>query len=343
MSTNSSNNNDSLSQEPSESIISMYEELYNQGRYVEAYDYLYSFSLKTHFPNLYFYLATCAYQLDNTPLAITHLKQELKYYNNLHALHFLERLEVRNSTPYLTFTLVIIISLIYYLFFFNYSQLDIFLYSLHIDSISLTSAITSLFFHTSHIHFLANIFLFLLLGSFIEQFISKIHYISIFLISGVLSNIIQVIVSSEFQAVFGMSGALFGLFAIIVLRAPLLYIPIFMLKVPMLVFLLLSYIISLIFVYYDNTFIAHYSHLFGFLIGLGIGVLFNIHFRERFYALLLFTFGVLLTTSSILPNSAFIFHWTLDLAVAIFLMSLSYAYLYQIKKHADIPLQGGEE
>jgi hypothetical protein len=96
-------------------------------------------------------------------------------------------------------------------------------------------------------------------------------------------------------------------------------------------------------VYLNNTFIAHYSHLFGFLIGLGIGVLFNVHFRERFYALIIFTFGVLLTTSSILPTNAFIYHWSIDLLIAIVLMSVSYAYLSQVKRYVEINLESGKD
>jgi hypothetical protein len=190
------------------SILLEFQELYRQELYVDAYEYLYSYSLQHHFPDMYYYLARCAYKLDNRPLAITHLKEELKYYNNLKALHFLEQLQVKNTTPYLTFSLVIISCVIYYLFFSNYSQLDVFLHSLHVDSMTPTSALTSLFFHTSQIHFLANIFLLLLIGSFIEQFISKVHYIIIFITSGILSNIIQVIATSQFHAVFGMSGAI---------------------------------------------------------------------------------------------------------------------------------------
>lgn len=334
------NSNKNIHSDYDYSILLKFQELYDKELYVDAYECLYSYSLQHHFPDMYYYLAKCAHQLDNRPLAITHLKEELKYYNNLKALHYLEQLEVKNTTPYLTFSLVVVSCMIYYLFFFNYSQLDIFLHSLHLDSITPTSAFTALFFHTSQIHFIANIILLLLIGSFIEQFISKIHYILIFLISGMLSNIIQVITMTQFHAVFGMSGAIFGLFAIVVLRAPLLYIPVFFVKIPMLIFLLISYIASLILIYMDNVFIAHYSHLFGFLIGLGIGVLFNTHFRQRFYALIIFTFGVLLTTSPILPINAFIYHWTIDLVVAILFMLISFAYLSQVKRYIEINLEG---
>lgn len=294
----------------------------------EAYSILYNATFEgSKIPNLHYNLAKCAYHLKDYSLCKYHLKEELKFFNNLKAFNFLDTLETKNITPYLTFSIGTVFLIIYFLFFNNFIALDIFLYSLHLDNLTLGAAITSLFFHTSIIHLISNLIIFLLIGSFLEQFISKLEYLSIFLISGIGSNIIQVLLTNEFSAVLGMSGSIFGFLAILALKAPLLSIKLFKFKIPLLIIVLIIYIFSIITINSQTIQIAHFSHLFGFLIGLGIGVLLNTYLRSKFYALLVFSFGTLLCTSSLSRVEPVFLYSLIDLILALILITFSLVYL----------------
>lgn len=315
---------------PLNELFSLSFSYYSKAEYETAYSILYNALFReSKIPNLHYNLAKCAYHLDNITLCKYHLRQELAYFNNLKAFNFLDKLEFRNTTPYLTFSLASIFIIIYLVFFQDFSSLDIFLYSLHLDNISITSTITSFFFHSSLIHLFSNIAIFLLIGSFLEQFISKIEYLTILFITGLGSNFLQVISSDEFLAVLGMSGAIFGFFAILALKAPLLSIRIFKIRISILLVALVVYIISVMTMSFQGLQVAHLSHLFGFLIGLGLGVLLNSYLRAKFYALLLFSFGVLLTTSTISTVDPIFFNSFVDLVLAIFLIIFSLTYLKQ--------------
>lgn len=313
---------------PLNELFSLSFNYYSKQEYETAYSILHNATFKqSKIPNLHYNLAKCAYHLENYSLCKYHLRTELQYFNNLKAFNLLDTLEVKNSTPYLTFSLGAVFIIIYFAFFQNFSNLDIFLYSLHQDNITTSAAITSLFFHSSTIHLLSNIAIFLLIGSFLEQFISKFEYLSVFFIAGIGSNIIQVLLTNEFSSVLGMSGAIFGFLAILALKAPLLSIQVFKIKIPLLTLVLCVYIFSVLTMNSQEMQIAHFSHLFGFLIGLGIGVLLNSYLRAKFYALLVFSFGTLLTTSSLLAIEPIFLYSIIDLVLALSLITFSLIYL----------------
>ena len=301
---------------------------YSREEFQTAYEILHYIELKNiQIPNLHYNLAMCAYKLENTSLALTHLQLELKYFNNIKAFMLYEKLSMKSSPPYLTLTISLLFIIIYFLFFNSYSNLELFFYSLHLDNLSISAVITSFFFHSSYLHLFSNILIFLLLGSFLEKFLSKTQYLIIFFGSGFLGNILQVLVISEFSAVVGMSGAIFGFLAVLLLKTPLLSIPIFSLKIPILFLTVGLYIITLILMQQQNDSVAHISHLFGFLTGLGIAVLVNSYLRTRFYALLFATFGTLLLTTLFLQVETIFAHPIIDSIIGISCIIYSYSYL----------------
>ncbi|MFT4244756.1 MAG: rhomboid family intramembrane serine protease [Candidatus Woesearchaeota archaeon] len=306
---------------------------YSRGEFQTAYEILHYIQLKNiQTPNLHYNLAMCAYQLENISLTLTHLRLELKYFNNIKAFMLYEKLSMKSSPPYLTLTISVLFIMIYFLFFNSYSNLELFIYSLHLDNLSIGAVITSFFFHSSYIHLFSNILIFFLLGSFLEKFLSKTQYLIIFFGSGFLGNILQVIVISEFIAVVGMSGAIFGFLAVLLLKSPLLSIPIFSLKIPILFLTVGLYLIVLILMQQQNSSVAHISHLFGFLTGLGISVLVNSYLRTRFYALLFITLGTLLLTALFLQVETIFTHPIVDSIIGLSCIIYSYNYLKMREK-----------
>lgn len=73
--------------------------------------------------------------------------------------------------------------------------------------------------------------------------------------------------------------------------------------------------------------VAHYSHLFGFLVGLGIGVLVNSNLRSRFYALLIATFGTLLLTGLFIQIDSIFTYFIIDIIIGVSCIIYSYSYL----------------
>lgn len=323
-------NNQILSLSSNEELFNISSYYYSQNEFQKAYEILHYIELKNIIiPNLHYNLAMCAYKLDNISLALAHLKLELKYFNNIKAFSLYEKLSLNSSPPYLTVTISLLFVIIYFLFFNSFSSIDLFLYSLHHDTISFSGIITSFFFHSSYIHLFSNVLVLLLLGSFLEKFLSKAQYLIIFFGAGFLGNFLQVILVPEFNAVVGMSGSIFGFLAIMLLKSPLLSIPIpiFKFKVPILFITIILYIVTLISMQQSIQTVAHYSHLFGFLVGLGIGVLVNSNLRSRFYALLIATFGTLLLTGLFIQIDSIFTYFIIDIIIGVSCIIYSYSYL----------------
>lgn len=324
-----------LLQTPTEELFELSSYYFRQQNFESAYHILLHIKFKENLiANLHYNLALCAIKMEDITLAKTHLKTEIESFNNKKALFLLEKISSSNSSPpYLTLMISFIVICFYFIFFYEYSTLSLLQYSIHKDNFSVYSAFTSIFFHSSILHLFSNIVVFLLIGSLIEKFISKIHYLSIFLISGILSNMLEVILFSEFSIVLGMSGSIFGLYAVLLLRAPLLKISASSrISIPLLFVTLWIFLLSLVLLEIEGLFIAHYAHLFGFLIGLAGGVLFNVYLRERFYALLLFTLGTLLISSFIYSIPSFFIYPIIDITIGISLIAYSYQYLEEIEK-----------
>ena len=154
---------------PLNELFSLSSNYYLKKEYETAYSILQNAIFRQlKIPNLHYNLAKCAYHLEDYSLCKYHLKQELQYFNNLKAFNLLDKLEVKNSTPYLTFSLGAIFLIIYFVFFQNFTSLDIFLYSLHQDNITISAAITSLFFYLFLIYLFFNFVIFLFILSFLE-------------------------------------------------------------------------------------------------------------------------------------------------------------------------------
>lgn len=317
-----------LLQESPQMIFKLSEKYFLEQDFQQSYTILHLLVYKKiKIPNLHYNLAKLALKLNNEDLAKMHLKEELEHYDNLAALSVLEKLEVNNSIPLLTFLLAFLILIVNLIFFQNLTQLQIFSYALHLDNISIFSMITSFFMHTSFLHLTSNLVLFILLGTFLEKFLSKTQYLIIFFVTGLLSNGIQILISPFNTLVAGISGSIFGFLAVLLFRAPMLSFKIKNINISLLMITLGVYMLSIL-TFENQVSIAHHSHLFGFLIGAGLSALSSSFLRSRFYPLLIFIFGIMLFSSFLVENYTPLFIFIIiDVLIGMFCIVFSYAFL----------------
>ena len=145
-------------------------------------------------------------------------------------------------------------------------------------NLSIFSLYTSIFFHVNFYHLLFNSIFLLMFGFYLEKYIGNLKLLLIFICGGIVGNFFQVLFSFD-GIVVGMSAAIFAIFGAIVVKEPILNFILFgYIKIPLillfgLVFILQYYISILINV--DNILLGEIAHLFGFITGLFILVLFN--------------------------------------------------------------------
>lgn len=70
--------------------------------------------------------------------------------------------------------------------------------------------VTSMFLHWSLIHFLVNMYSLRIIGTQIENFLGKVKYIAIYLVSGICGALLSCVINPNVVSV-GASGAIFGL------------------------------------------------------------------------------------------------------------------------------------
>lgn len=71
--------------------------------------------------------------------------------------------------------------------------------------------ITSMFLHTNFLHLLTNMYALYIIGTQVESYIGKPKYLAIYLISGLIGNLLSCVVNGINTISLGASGAIFGL------------------------------------------------------------------------------------------------------------------------------------
>lgn len=140
--------------------------------------------------------------------------------------------------------------------------------------------LTSIFLHGSLIHLIYNLFALAFFGTILEKIIGSIRFLLIFLITGILANLISI---NFYSSSLGASGAIFGIIGALILLRPMLIIWAFGMPMPIFIAGILWGFGDLIGAYgfiigspIDNT--GNIAHLSGLIFGLLFGLL----FRERF-------------------------------------------------------------
>ena len=86
----------------------------------------------------------------------------------------------------------------------NYKMLDK-------DPVGLYRLITSIFLHGNLIHLLCNMFSLYIIGREIESFFGRTKYITVFMLSGIIGNLLSMSFLQDRVITVGASGAIFGL------------------------------------------------------------------------------------------------------------------------------------
>ena len=281
--------------------LKLAQQYYNQNKFQDAKVHLIQIQkLYTKYPNVNYYLGLVELNLQNDTSAIKHFKLELKINpNHDFAKQILNNFEIKSTIPFTTIILFLISLLTYFLAPLNYETLLKFGASNF--NLTIFSLYTSIFFHANLFHLIFNSIFLLMFGFYLEKYIGNFKFLSIFLIGGIIGNFFQVLFSFE-GIVIGMSSGIFAIFGALVAKEPLLDFRLFgIFKIPLilmfgLVFILQYYVSVLINI--QSLLLGEVAHLFGFITGLFILVLYNRDLIFIFYNWLIISAGFLLLAYS---------------------------------------------
>lgn len=132
--------------------------------------------------------------------------------------------------------------------------------------------LTAIFLHGSLIHLMYNMFALLLFGFILENKIGSKNFLIVFMISGILANLIAV---NFYDSSLGASGAIYGVLGCLTILNPFMGVWVFGIIMPM-------FIASIIWVIGDllgafgigENGIGNIAHLSGIFIGFVFGILF---------------------------------------------------------------------
>ena len=167
----------------------------------------------------------------------------------------------------LTIFICFINILIYILFTEIYHIGDFFIFDLQkiLNKFEVWRVFTAIFIHSDRFYLFINTFFLCSVGSYFEvnNLLSKPVYLIVYIISGIIGNIVYILISSQFPAYIlstGASGAIFGLAGA--------FIIILLIKRKYVWSIIYSAICIFFYIYTIDPRINYVSHLFGFITGL---------------------------------------------------------------------------
>ena len=140
---------------------------------------------------------------------------------------------------------------------------------------------TAIFLHGSLIHLLFNLFALFLFGLMLEALVGSRKFLLIFIITGILANLISWYWSPN---ALGASGAIFGVIGVLVILKPMMGVWAFGMILPMFVAAILWVGAALLGVFgFGDQGIGYWAHLSGIVLGMFYGVWLRIRRREPPY------------------------------------------------------------
>lgn len=232
-----------------------------------------------NFPKSNYYLALIELNDEKVSKAITYLNKELKIVKHANYAKVLkEKLEVHSNVPLVTINLFLLNILIFYFVPLENSLVNLIKFGLFNFDLSLAKAFTSLFFHINIWHLVVNMLILIIFGFHLEKYIGSYKFLSIYIISGMVGNVIQTFATTD-AIVVGASTAIFGIIGATVMREPLLKLNLFgFIKVPLILFFGFFFLLDNFIVFYTNDLIvnSNIAHIIGFLIGVLLtGIYYN--------------------------------------------------------------------
>jgi len=129
--------------------------------------------------------------------------------------------------------------------------------------------VTSIFLHGSAKHLLSNLFALIFFGLILEKTVGSNKFLGIYLVSGILANIVAI---NFYPSSLGASGAIMGIIGALTILRPTMQVWAFGMIVPMFVATIIWVVIDAIGVFIPSN-IGHIAHLSGIAFG-GIIALF---------------------------------------------------------------------
>lgn len=287
-----------------------------------------------------YYLGIISISESNNEKAISYLDKEIKIGKNVSAAKKLkEKLLIQTNLPLVTLGIILISSMMFFLTFPEISFDNLIKFSLSYDFINHYNLITSVFFHINLIHFMLNLSALFLIGFYLERHVGSLKFLTVFLISGVLGNLVQAYLSSG-AFVLGASTGIFGLIGLLVMREPLLKIKIagiFPVRIIVLFggFFFVENLIKIFFLK-NYLILGSSGHIAGFFIGIFLAGIMYRETIETFYNWLGISFGFFLILYSTrfareLLNSFNVYNSILLISLIVFgVLSILYSY-YKLK------------
>lgn len=323
-------------------LVKISQYYFNENEYTKAkINLLQVLKLNPKYVNVNYYLGLVEFNLGNDDDGKMYIKRELKINpSNELAKEILEKFEVQSNFPRVTLT-AFVLSLLIFLFSYpepSYSSLLKF----GVSNFNLTifSLITSIFFHANWIHFVLNTTFLLMFGFHLEKYIGSVKFLSIFILGGIIGNLMQVLFSTN-GFVIGMSSSIFAIFGAVVIREPLLEFRVFgIFKVPVVLLFGMIFAVQWVlgFSYGSSTNMIYgeLAHIFGFFTGAIFLVFFNYDYIHTFINWLIISLGFLISAFALSSIYRFILEGNI-LGIVINIFTLIFGvlliiYIYYILK-----------
>lgn len=133
--------------------------------------------------------------------------------------------------------------------------------------------LTAIFLHGSAIHLVYNLFALIFFGLALEKLIGGYRFLILFLVSGIIANVIAV---NFYSSSLGASGAIYGIIGCLAILNPFMFVWAFGLVLPMFIAAILWIAGDIMGVFgiggSDVGYIAHLS-------GVGVGIIFGLFLR----------------------------------------------------------------
>lgn len=121
----------------------------------------------------------------------------------------------KEKKPVITYVLIAIMTLIMlFMYLFGKGSLDVttlYNFGALVKNKEFFRIITSIFIHIGFIHFIFNVYSLYILGKTVENFFSHLKTLIIFLYSGIIGNLLSLVLMNKSTISAGASGAIFGL------------------------------------------------------------------------------------------------------------------------------------
>src|SRR3990172_3897118 len=139
--------------------------------------------------------------------------------------------------------------------------------------------ITAIFLHADPTHIFFNGFALLIFGSFLEARVSRLTFLLIFFLGGIVGNIGYMLTTSNpLIPGIGASGAIYGIMGALAILTPRAVVFVYGIPMPMIAALFLWGALEVFGVFIPQGNIASGAHLFGLI----VGVLFAFYLRQQY-------------------------------------------------------------